>query len=141
MQDWASGAWAGEVPALGDVPPTPVTGQDPTSGTADRPTPTPTPGVPIADAPVPPQSDPGGHRPRHMLLSEDPAEGTQEPAPQREQRPSPQPRAQPRPPGSLADRLSPTEQDLLQRLHEELAARETGGEPTPRNGSARTDPN
>ena len=53
-------------------------------------------------------------------------------------RPSPQPR--PQPAGSLADRLSPTEQDLLQRLHEELAARETGGEPTPRNGTARTDP-
>ena len=47
----------------------------------------------------------------------------------------------PRPTGGLADRLSPTEHDLLQRLHEELAARENGGEPTPRNGTARPDRN
>lgn len=53
--------------------------------------------------------------------------------------PAPRPRPRPRPAGGLADRLTPTEQDLLQRLHEELAARENGGEPTPRNGTARTD--
>ncbi|WP_226361556.1 hypothetical protein [Pseudonocardia sp. ICBG1142] len=53
--------------------------------------------------------------------------------------PAPRPRPRPRPSGGLADRLTPTEQDLLQRLHEELAARENGGEPTPRNGTARTD--
>ncbi|OLM11148.1 hypothetical protein [Pseudonocardia sp. Ae505_Ps2] len=45
--------------------------------------------------------------------------------------PAPRPRPRPRPAGGLADRLTPTEQDLLQRLHEELAARENGGEPTP----------
>ncbi|MER5672760.1 hypothetical protein [Pseudonocardia alni] len=55
--------------------------------------------------------------------------------------PAPRPRPRPRPAGGLADRLTPTEQDLLQRLHEELAARENGGEPTPRNGTARTDRN
>lgn len=69
-----------------------------------------------------------------------PAPGpAEEPAAGPADEPAPRPRPRPRPAGGLADRLTPTEQDLLQRLHEELAARENGGEPTPRNGTARTD--
>ncbi|WFG43978.1 hypothetical protein [Pseudonocardia alni] len=79
--------------------------------------------------------------------TEPPARATEHPAPGPAEdpttgpadEPAPRPRPRPRPAGGLADRLTPTEQDLLQRLHEELAARENGGEPTPRNGTARTD--
>ncbi|WP_308817374.1 hypothetical protein [Pseudonocardia alni] len=79
--------------------------------------------------------------------TEHPARATEHPAPgpaeepttEPADEPAPRPRPRPRPAGGLADRLTPTEQDLLQRLHEELAARENGGEPTPRNGTARTD--
>jgi hypothetical protein len=79
--------------------------------------------------------------------TEPPARATEHPAPGPAEdpttgpadAPAPRPRPRPRPAGGLADRLTPTEQDLLQRLHEELAARENGGEPTPRNGTARTD--
>ncbi|MEJ8279702.1 hypothetical protein [Pseudonocardia spirodelae] len=112
------------------------------------------PGVPMLPATVVPGPATGERRPRHLLVTEDDDEAEaaedptapadvvvedapEQPGPAAPPRPRPQPR--PRPSGGLADRLTPTEQELLQRLHEELAARETGGEPTPRNGTARTD--
>ncbi|BBG05382.1 MULTISPECIES: hypothetical protein [Pseudonocardia] len=145
LQDWASGAWTGDAGTTSGTPapeaPAPE-GTEPAAGTDD---PTPAPGVPIVHAPAPPPSAPpetgGAHRPRHMLIAEDTTGDDTATAPADRNgipRPSPQPR--PQPTGGLVDRLSPTEQDLLQRLHEELAARETGGEPTPRNGTARADP-
>ncbi|WP_224401126.1 hypothetical protein [Pseudonocardia sp. ICBG1034] len=77
---------------------------------------------------------------RPARATEHPAPGpAEEPTTGPADEPAPRPRPRPRPAGGLADRLTPTEQDLLQRLHEELAARENGGEPTPRNGTARTD--
>ncbi|OLL74845.1 DNA polymerase III subunits gamma and tau [Pseudonocardia sp. Ae168_Ps1] len=143
MRDWASGAWVGETaPADAGSDPRPA----PAAEGAEIDAPTPPPGTPIVQAPaVPPSTGgtDGSHRPRHLLLTED-TDGPTGGAPADDDpRPSPQPRPAPEPAaaGALAERLSPTEQDLLQRLHEELAARESGGEPTPRNGTARTDRN
>ncbi|ALE75661.1 hypothetical protein FRP1_27315 [Pseudonocardia sp. EC080625-04] len=142
MRDWASGAWVGETaPADAGSDPRPA----PAAEGAEIDAPTPPPGTPIVQAPaVPPSTGTdGSHRPRHLLLTED-TDGSAGGSPADDDpRPSPQPRPAPDPAaaGALAERLSPTEQDLLQRLHEELAARESGGEPTPRNGTARTDRN
>ena len=106
--------------------------------------PTPPSGVPITQAPEVPPSSPQtdeSHRPRHLLLvegtGEDPGTATGED--EEHTAPPAELDGNEEPAGSLADRLSATEQDLLQRLHEELAARETDGEPTPRNGTARPD--
>lgn len=127
--------------------------------------PTPPPGVPIVDAPAPPPGTAeGSGQPRHLLLGGDTTNGTPdgvgttpelrpdhpdgsglpgttaEPAPDTPGDPSPEDRpgeVPPPSPDTLAERLSPTEQQLLARLHDELEVRESGGEPTPRGGTAR----
>ncbi|MBP2365026.1 hypothetical protein [Pseudonocardia parietis] len=144
LQDWTSGAWVGDLTPA--VTPAREPGPLPATEGAEIDAPTPPPGMPIAQAPpvpasaLPPTGPPG---PRHLLLIEGageeepvpgvPAEGAGEATQQTAAHSGPEPT------GGLADRLSGTEHELLQRLHEELAARETGGEPTPRNGTARPD--
>ncbi|MEQ3552157.1 hypothetical protein WIS52_16920 [Pseudonocardia nematodicida] len=170
LRHWASGAWTGLGPddlAPADHRPDAVPDHGVPSATgAEIEAPTPPPGIPIVQAPAPPPDTRrggrrAGRRPRHLLLADtadrsgpdgtdrtDGPDGTGDStggtgtadtagtAGPAAVRPSPQPR----PSGALAERLSSTEQDLLQRLHEELAARENGGEPTPHHGTARTDP-
>ncbi|ANY06895.1 hypothetical protein [Pseudonocardia sp. HH130630-07] len=165
LDDWASGAWIGETAG-----PAPEPVARPSTAGAEIDAPTPAPGVPIVAAPdVPPSSVVEvPRRPRHLLVTEEgQVTGPEEPgtadapvngsatngtipeaAPDGHPAGTGRPAPQPGPPsdgapsdGALADRLTPAEQDLLQRLHEELAVRENGGEPTPRNGTTRPDQN
>ncbi|GAA4995492.1 hypothetical protein WHI96_00095 [Pseudonocardia tropica] len=132
---WDGTGWDGTVEDPTEpadvVAPAPAT--EHAAPSAEQPAPSAEQPAPSAEQPAPSAEQPA---PSAEQPAPDPAEGpTTGPADE----PAPRPRPRPRPAGGLADRLTPTEQDLLQRLHEELAARENGGEPTPRNGTARTD--
>lgn len=77
----------------------------------------PEPDIPVLRAPeIPPGTPTGG---RHTLAGDGPSSASV---------PSP---------GFLADRLNPTEQQLLARLHEELEAREGGADADPGHGTER----